>query len=184
MKKLLAHFDVFPRFLDLLHSFGLRKDSIGEDLPMISHQRESPRNGRLEFCFDVRYPEENGRRFGDPWSIRHTALYYQYDKPRDISMTLLVQPSSKLQTQIYSLLTSETNSNGRSILIQHAVFVSSGISWKYYIVYMERELSMLVRVLKNKINLMIGYSHWLTLHYRKKRHTFRRLESRLSITTL
>jgi hypothetical protein len=146
MKKLLTHFDVFPRFLDHLHSFGLRHHSIGEDLPTISLQPSSRRNDLFELCFDIRFPEENGRRQGDPWSIRHTALYYQYNWSKDTSTSILIQPSKRFESQVTSLLTSNAVAGCRSTLLQHALFVSSGLSWQEYVVSLEGELKVLVRV--------------------------------------
>ena len=144
MKKLLAHFDVFPQFLNHLHSFGLRHNAIGEDLPTISLQDNSPRNDLFELCFDLRYPEENGRRRGDPWSIRHTALYYQYDRSKDMSTSILIQPSKRFQSQLMSLLTSNMITGCRSTLLQHALFVSSEFSWQKYVVSLEEKLEVLV----------------------------------------
>jgi hypothetical protein len=144
MNRLLAHFDVFPQFLGYLHSFGLRINAVGEDLPTISIQHNSARSNLFEMCYDIRYPEKNGRDFGDQWSIRHTAVYYQYDSLKDTSMSLLIQPSKMLTRQIDVLLTSENPVSCRSILIQHATFVSSGTLWKYYVADMEKELNTLV----------------------------------------
>ena len=144
MKKLLAHFDVFPQFLNHLHSFGLRHNAIGEYLPTFSLQHSIPRNDLFELCFDLRYPEENGRRRGDPWSIRHTALYYQYDRSKDMSTSILIQPSKRFQSQVMSLLTSNTTAGYRSALLQHALFVSSEFSWQKYVVSLEGKLEALV----------------------------------------
>jgi len=144
MKRILAQFDVFPQFLEHLHLFGLRHNTLGEDLPAIYMQRGSPRNDLFEMCFDVRYPEQNGRNNGDPWSIRHTALYYQYDNSTDMSVSLLIQPSEKLRRQINSLLACKALSGFQSFLIQQAVLVSSGLSWKPYVTHIEKELKILV----------------------------------------
>jgi hypothetical protein len=144
MNRLLAHFDVFPQFLGYLHSFGHRINAVGEDLPTISIQHNGPRSNLFEVCYDIRYPEKNGRGSGDPWSIRHTAVYYQYDSSKDTSMSILIQPSKMLTSQIDVLLTGENLVSCRSILIQHAAFVSSGTSWKYFVADMEKELNALV----------------------------------------
>ena len=144
MNRLLAHFDVFPQFLGYLHSFGLRINAVGEDLPTISIQHNGPRSNLFEVCYDIRYPEKNGRGTGDPWSIRHTAVYYQYDSSKDTSMSILIQPSKMLTSQIDVLLTGENPVSCRSILIQHAAFVSSGTLWKYFVADMEKELNALV----------------------------------------
>ena len=59
-------------------------------------------------------------------------------------MSLLIQPSKMLTRQIDVLLTGENPVSCRSILIQHATFVSSGTLWKYFVADMEKELNALV----------------------------------------
>lgn len=144
MKKLLAYFNVFPSFLDYLHSFGMRHHSAGEDLPTISLQPRTPTNEVFELCFDVRYPEANGRSRGDPWSIRHTALYCQYNRSKDTSTSILIQPSKRFEAQMMTLLRSKTVTGCRSTLIQHALLISSGGSWQEFIASLENELKVLV----------------------------------------
>lgn len=179
MNRLLAHFDVFPQFLDHLHSFGLRINAVAEDLPTISIQHNSVRSNLFEVCYDIRYPEKNGRGFGDPWSIRHTAVYYQYDSSKDTSMSLLIQPSKVLARQIDVLLTGERPVSCRSILIQHATFVSSGTSWKYFVADMEKELNALVCA-----PLHAQRPSKVTNFCRKRKHISPRLEFQVSMTTL
>jgi hypothetical protein len=179
MNRLLAHFNVFPQFLGHLHSFGLRYDTVGEDLPTISIQHTSARSNLFEVCYDIRYPERNGRGSGDPWSIRHTAVYYQYDSSKDTSMSLLIQPSKTLTRQIDVLLAGESSVSCRSILIQQATFVSSGTLWKYFVADMEKELnthvcaSLFAQRLPNVTNFC-----------RKKKHISPRLGFQVTMTSL
>jgi hypothetical protein len=179
MNRLLAHFDVFPQFLGYLHSFGLRINAVGEDLPTISIQHNGPRSNLLEVCYDIRYPEKNGRGFGDPWSIRHTAVYYQYDSSKDTSMSILIQPSKMLTRQIDVLLTGESPDSCRSTLIQHATFVSSGTLWKYFVADMEKELNALVCA-----SFSVQRLSNVTNFCRKKKHISPRLEFQVSMTIL
>lgn len=180
MKKLLAHFDVFPRFLDTLHSFGLRHHAIGENLPTISMQPKSSRNDFSELCFDIRYPEKNGRSRGDQWSIRHTALYYQYKRSSETSISILIQPPERFESRVLSLLTSNAVIRSRSTLLQHALFVSSGSSWQEYVVSLEENLKVLVSIGSAVINNYFTR----TDSCRKIRRTFLRLEYQHNTTMI
>jgi hypothetical protein len=80
---------VFTPFLQVVHAFGTKtsdKQQAGDlvyqrvqpsstyglfetiDTSMILHQLTQ----RLEFCYNIRYFELNGRGRGNPWSLRQT----------------------------------------------------------------------------------------------------------------
>lgn len=139
MQRLLAFFDVSPLFLDYLHGFGSRSDTIGDEY--VSHRSIESMCGdeglRTESCYNLRFPEKNDRQTRNPWSMRHSALYMQHHPQKDLDVWIFIQPSTSFECQTTRLISSP---DCRNTLIHSAFFYSTGRFWRDYINDLQKEL--------------------------------------------
>ena len=146
MRLFFAYYDVFPPFVDILRSFGLRHNDIGEVLPRFLLDYGNTNKTATELCFDVRYPEPNSRQnCGDTWSMRHTALYCKHERTEDRFVSILIQPPKRLQSRLSTMLSSPLPVGCRSQLVQCMVLTFTNSYWNDYIASLEGRLTQLVR---------------------------------------
>lgn len=159
---------MFPPFLNLINNFGRRVNDIGDDFHEYHHssRKISTTNGLCavrgiwthnlaycdlklifvtETCFNVRYPERNGRSSGNPWSIRHTAVYHRHESLKDSNTWILVQPSSGYHAQIYDIFARSSSDSDLQHSLSPICFLSTGRYWRDYISHLQKQVSTLVR---------------------------------------
>ncbi|KAH8817013.1 hypothetical protein F5884DRAFT_241855 [Xylogone sp. PMI_703] len=108
--QLLESYWVFPRFWEYTRSFGFKtKENDLINAPFEFRQRQSaikPDNELKSFecAYGFRFVEMNNRvSVGvdnpdyDPWSVRQSAIYQQYDSQHDRIMFILISPSRSVQ---------------------------------------------------------------------------------------
>ncbi|KAK3387402.1 hypothetical protein B0H63DRAFT_521456 [Podospora didyma] len=166
-QRLLSFFDVSPLFLDFIHSFGLRLDE-GREGPVI-HRCVTTSDGsssdglRTECCYNLKYPEKNGRPTGNPWSIRHSAVYLQHDPVRDMNIWIMVQPSKDFERQLMAMISSPRDTVNRGRAIHGAFFQSANRFWKDYIHSLEQKLTTIEhKALFSKVGVACSHDFDLT----------------------
>lgn len=102
----------------------------------------------IEFCYNLRYMEENGRKKGDPWSLRQTAVYHQIDLKNGRSCWILLQASNDIRVRLDRGLYGKvqgSNNVGVDPVLLHVGFVSAmACNWSKYIEHLHMELADLV----------------------------------------
>ncbi|OBS19141.1 hypothetical protein FPOA_10864 [Fusarium poae] len=144
-------------FFDILQTYGfkLRDDEprfgcwniqyqpqlIDQDEPGFGRQtsKTSPKTRFdseyiLEFTYTLRYVEENGRRQGNPWSMRQCGVYQKRDPATKNSIWILLQPPRCLYDNIRSASTNDHNYNDtRALPLHDAIFWAMEANWRRYI---------------------------------------------------
>jgi hypothetical protein len=164
-EKLLAGFAPQTYLFDFAQGFGCREDNDARtltsyrwhidkrkrqerkcDLPpkiklTIRGNFVSMLKQKAEFTYVVRYYAQNGRNYGDPWSMRQTAVHEQRNTAATTSTWLLIQPSTdacrRLQDCLESHLTATTEDHAfhRSMQIHTTLlFVPQGPGWSMWII--------------------------------------------------
>lgn len=101
-----------------------------------------------ETCFNVRYPAKNGRSTGNPWSIRHTTVYHQYDCPKQRHVWVVIQPSNDYRQQILQIMNLPLSEIEASWVIGATCLFSTNQYWREYIVHLQEGVRTLVRNLE------------------------------------
>lgn len=101
----------------------------------------------LEFCYNTRYPAENGRKAGSPWSLRQTGIYQQVDWKRRKSVWILLQPPSKALRRVKDMLASQSD-EAHPMRTHIILMFTMAADWHKYILYLQKQLEILVRALK------------------------------------
>ncbi|KAF1992761.1 hypothetical protein P154DRAFT_583495 [Amniculicola lignicola CBS 123094] len=151
VKGLMSRLDVFLPFLDHIHSFGYRSNDTGDDYHNFSSTtKKQPKinetNDGYETCFNIRYPAKNGRSVGNPWSVRQTTVYHQFNYPKRRHVWIVIQPSDDYREQILRIMNSSLPESEKFWVIDAACLVSTNRYWREYIVHLQEG----VRTLENK----------------------------------
>lgn len=99
-----------------------------------------------ELCYNLRYPEKNGRIDDPIWSIRHVAAYQQYYHKTGISRWLLVQPSEDMKQTVEDLIQADGCLTTNPVIPHLAILLSSEKGWRGYINDLQEEFNELVRM--------------------------------------
>ncbi|GAB7324889.1 hypothetical protein MBLNU13_g08711t2 [Cladosporium sp. NU13] len=90
LQALASHLDMSPALLDVLSNFYQKVTDLEETYcaPLVTGETAQ----HFEYMYIFKYPEENNRSDGEPWSIRKTAVYHQLDKSTGRSVYVIVSP--------------------------------------------------------------------------------------------
>ena len=97
--------------------------------------------------YNLRYADKHGRDRKNPWSIRHTAIYQQFNSVTQSSIWILLQPSEASYRDFKDALEHLdcTTLSGQSKLFLHELFFwNADRNWRDYINFLQRELLTLV----------------------------------------
>ena len=105
----------------------------------------------LEFCYNVRYIEQNGRDRGDPWSLRQMGVYHGFDWRTHSSIWIVLQPSDYVLATFEDTLQAMRALNliqgGHHLL--HLFFLSSlERKWKDYVESLRLNIEILVGMME------------------------------------
>jgi hypothetical protein len=176
---------VSPGFLDVLCRFGDRQVSSDEGVgSVICNSPDSSSRGTLlpnppsillansldkDIFYQLRYPERNGRKHGDPWSLRQTGVYHRYSMPASgigQNFCLLLHPmqDSKAQKRISSAAASGMTATtiGLDPLRLHVMIISSYVhNWCWYLRYNTKNYLELVSNIER--SLLLGRSNPMSI---------------------
>lgn len=146
---MIREFGIFPPLLDLIRSFRVRIDEIGENCIGCRFRTLQTQTGRdrtiksdilltiSEICFDLRYPALHGRDDCTPaWSIRHMGVYHKYDIGTEKLRWIFIQPSESIRNRIEKLAHHE-NEFDRLLAPFLLVVFSTERKWGEYLQYLE-----------------------------------------------
>lgn len=116
------------------------------DTSMILHQLTQ----RLEFCYNIRYFELNGRGRGNPWSLRQTGVYQKWLSNKR-SAWLLLNFSSYVSDRVAAALGEESSptqgSCEASLLSPHLfILFAATRNWRQYIENSRQKVGIFVRL--------------------------------------
>ncbi|EGU86124.1 hypothetical protein FOXB_03360 [Fusarium oxysporum f. sp. conglutinans Fo5176] len=131
-RNVLATLHVFTPFLHVVHTFGT-KTSDKQRARNVVHCHKWPAHG-FEFCYNIRYFELNGRKRGNPWSLRQTGMY-QNCVLRKQSRWILLNYSTYIYDRVSEAFASANVPHcGASTLVPHLFLLSAATrSWNLYI---------------------------------------------------
>lgn len=102
----------------------------------------------LEISFTLQHVEENGRKRGDPWSLRQTGVYQQVDFKAGTSVWIILQPSDYVRKSLeHALVEKSYGACGQesSPMLLHVLFIlAAADNWTRYIRDLESEAKDLV----------------------------------------
>jgi hypothetical protein len=165
-RKILASLRVFTPFLRIVHAFGkktsdkqrardlayhcMQPSSAYGLFPMTMTRCPSLTSQWVEFGYNIRYFELNGRGRGNPWSLRQTGVY-QRCLSNKRSTWLLLNFSSYIIDRVSAALQEENNSIHGSCeappLLPHLFIISAATrNWEPYIEDLRRKVMVFVRL--------------------------------------
>lgn len=100
-----------------------------------------------EFCYNTRYPAENGRKPGSPWSLRQTGIYQQVNLQSKESVWILLQSSAKVLRRVEGILASPSD-EAHPMRAHVILLFTMAADWHKYISYLQKQLETLVGALK------------------------------------
>jgi hypothetical protein len=82
----------------------------------------------------------------DPWSVRQTTVYQQYDSAHDRNVFFLIAPSQRLKEALQVALTRRAESNMplNAFEMHRIVLCTLHDNWRSYLRSLEKELANLV----------------------------------------
>ncbi|KAF8424185.1 hypothetical protein EV426DRAFT_600952 [Tirmania nivea] len=134
---------VFSAYGDYISSFGYRSrdgDSrFGGYARLLSHD-----TGKLEICYNIRYPAKHGRKGSStPWSIRQVGIYHSLNLQTGKSVWILVQCPLSIQLLVESVEKAYTGlglHNGQPLMLHHLILNEVLRHWRDYGNYLEEML--------------------------------------------
>lgn len=143
--EILTSLEVFPPFLDFLRGFGFKLRSEDENFEGYRTRIHSTTDNEniVEFMYNLRYADKHGLDRKNPWSIRHTAIYQQFNSVTQSSIWILLQPSEASYRDFKDALEHLdcTTLSGQSKLFLHELFFwNADRNWRDYINFLQREL--------------------------------------------
>ncbi|KAH7136338.1 hypothetical protein EDB81DRAFT_801965 [Dactylonectria macrodidyma] len=117
-EKIISRHDVFPPFLDALHSFGLKTDvdeKVWDGFHASVSRRSCDRSdktadslgqGKLNLCYNLRYVEKHGRPSSSLWSLRQVGVYHSFDPTSNQETIILLQPPDSIYKYLKQSYTS------------------------------------------------------------------------------
>jgi hypothetical protein len=159
MKKLLAHFQIFPSFLNIIHQFGRQTSEPGPSSGYFYSQSCKSASGRLfevnptnyetythhldiELCYIVSTAEKNGRDdVEDLYSMRKFGIYHRKNHQDESNTIIVINPTISFQQFFKSAR--EISPCGWMSL-HKTVLSHCSFSWRQYVNYLEQDLARLV----------------------------------------
>lgn len=135
MRKLLTRHSVVQNFLPVLFAFGEQPRASEEGSGSLTVQK-GPGN-TYHLSYQLKYVERNGRRSGNPWSIRQTGVHHRHSKDKYSDFWLILHPvaDSTAQQRLECLFSSlhDAPTAKYSPLKPHVVLLGSYIdNWRWY----------------------------------------------------
>lgn len=98
-----------------------------------------------EFAYNVRYVENHGWDLENPWSVRHMAVYHQFDAEKKSSNWILLHPSAAVRQQLEKVVSEVACAGPADRRFLHLIFLwSTEKNWRDYVNYLENEFKALV----------------------------------------
>ena len=103
-----------------------------------------------EYMYIFKYPEENNRSEGEPWSIRKTAVYHRLEKSNAKSVYVVVSPVpesagataiSEWLKNLNDLQSCKTN----TFEVNQVLLSTYQAGWRPYTSFWEKKIKTLVR---------------------------------------
>lgn len=100
-------------------------------------------------CYLLKCAEENGRAWGDPWSIRRTGLYHHIDPDTRSNIVILLHPvpKSKAQERIRAFVSLKGSQSiaVHPLSVQLLLLSTYLTHWRAYLRDLGREFVSMVR---------------------------------------
>ncbi|KAK4221299.1 hypothetical protein QBC38DRAFT_492315 [Podospora fimiseda] len=160
-RTILSQLQVFTPFLHVVHSFGA-KTSDKQGMGNLAYQRVQRSSGyglskttdtsitvinqSLEFCYNIRYFEQNGRGRGNPWSLRQTGVYQKYQSNKR-SAWIVLNYSNYISDRVRAAFAEESSPIEElceaSPLSPHVFILSAAATnWRSYIESLRQKVRM------------------------------------------
>lgn len=98
-----------------------------------------------EFAYNLRYVEKHGRDLVNPWSVRHMAVYHQFDAEKKSSKWIFLHPSAAVRQQLEKVVSEVACPGPADRRFLHLMFLwSTEKNWRDYVNYFENEFKALV----------------------------------------
>jgi len=141
MCEVLKRHQVPSGFLDVICRFGDRQ--VFSDEGVGSVICNNPNSSCRDIFYQLRYAERNGRKHGDPWSLRQTGVYHRYSMPAvgvGQNFCLLLHPMQNSKAQKRISMAASTGMTSRTIGLDpvrlHVLIMSSYVNnWCWYLRY-------------------------------------------------
>jgi hypothetical protein len=91
----------------------------------------------------------------DPWSVRQTAVYQQYDSKRDRNVFFLISPSQRLKDVLQVALAHQTENTtpSNAFDLHRIILCTLHDNWRLYLRGLEKLLSTLVSVPESHLDI-------------------------------
>lgn len=145
-RRLLAHHEVMPSFLDHLHAYGRRKNReqdgcFGGGRYLVGFSPQS-KVMQHELAYTVKFGVNNGRKeVTSPYlySIRQTSVYQKFRYDERKAVWILVQPSDAVLARLKAAAPREVAVAGGNPLKMHLLFFSAASEgWRDYYNHLEK----------------------------------------------
>jgi hypothetical protein len=105
-----------------------------------------------EFGWVYKYSEKKADSAGDPWRIRHTAIYHIVDRKRARSVLFVIHPSPSAHFKVHLQQVLQQPKARLAVssnpMLIHSMLISSHLSsWRDFLEHQETHLWQLVSVL-------------------------------------
>jgi hypothetical protein len=112
-----------------------------------------------DIFYQLRYAERNGRKHGDPWSLRQTGVFHRYSMPAEgvgQNFCLLLHPMQNSKAQKRISMAAQTGMTTRTIGLDpvrlHVLIMSSYVNnWCWYLRYNTKNYLELVSHIKESL---------------------------------
>lgn len=100
----------------------------------------------IDLCYRIQYPMPNNRDWGDPFSIRQTAVYQAHFDTEQPDTWILIRPTTAVQRRLFAdLERSIASCRRKDPVCYHVNFLSSTTAfWEDYIEYLRDRLDQYV----------------------------------------
>lgn len=98
-------------------------------------------------CYRLQYVAANGRKRGDPYSLRQTGVYHKHAGATNQSTWIILQPSKEMHRRVEEIFKNAQCSDilNKNPMLLHVVFLSSMAScWDEYVEGLRLELETFV----------------------------------------
>lgn len=98
-----------------------------------------------EFAYNLRYVEKHGRDLKSPWSVRHMAVYQQFNAEKRSSKWILLHPSAAARQQLKKVVSDVACHGPVDQRFLHLTFLwVTEKNWREYVNYLQKEFRPLV----------------------------------------
>ncbi|KAL2822906.1 hypothetical protein BJX63DRAFT_1370 [Aspergillus granulosus] len=154
LKKLFSFLRVRPEFLDVVFLFGAKAGPVEQSFSsFFSHCRPLPRESATadlrcsyDIGYNIKYAAAHGRSSPkDPFSIRETGLYHNFDAQTQQTQWIFLQAAEELQERVRQYFTrSDESQEEAQVRLHGMVFQAASHGWRDYLVYLEDTFAKMV----------------------------------------